>query len=115
MKFAMEHQNPLVTGPVIGVTNSPYASTNYSLLNIGDPQVLLWALKPHEDGINHGLVVRLWNLAANAVTTKLTTPMTIRSAQRLTHIETAKEPLTIKENVIEIPVGSQSLSSCGLK
>ena len=29
MKFALESQNPLVTAPIIGITNSPYPATNY--------------------------------------------------------------------------------------
>ena len=39
--------------------------------------VLLWALKPHEDGIEHGLIARLWNLsdrpAAATITAKALT------------------------------------------
>ena len=61
IKFALEHQNPFVTGAVIGKPGAPYPATTYSLLNISDPNVLLWALQPHDDGIEHGLVARVWN------------------------------------------------------
>ena len=54
MRFAIEHQNPLVTGAVLGGVN--YPETTFSLLTISDPNVLLWALKPAHDGIEKGAV-----------------------------------------------------------
>lgn len=60
MRLALEHQNPLVTGPVRGVTD--YPETEYSLLRVGDSDLLLWALKPAEEGIQHGIIARVWNL-----------------------------------------------------
>lgn len=98
MRFALEHQNPLVAAPVISDdrAKTPYPETTYSLLSISDPNVLLWALKPAEEGINQGIVARLWNLAeAPAKTTLVFTPA-LDSAQRTTHIETNLEtvPLT---------------------
>jgi alpha-mannosidase len=62
MKFALEHQNPLVTGVVTG--GSIYPEDSYSLLSISNSKVLLWALKPAEDGIDQGIVVRMWNLSS---------------------------------------------------
>jgi len=54
MKFSLEHQNPFVTGIVIG-SNPVYSENSYTFLTISDPDVLLWALKPAEDGINQGV------------------------------------------------------------
>ncbi len=62
MRFALEHQNPLATGTVSG--GSAYPETSYSYLTISDPNVLLWSLKPAEEGIGEGVVARLWNMAA---------------------------------------------------
>ena len=60
MRFALEHQNPLVGGMVSGGTAYPAAS--YSYLSVSDPNVLLWSLKPAEEGIGEGVIARLWNL-----------------------------------------------------
>ena len=82
MKFALEHQNPLVTGEVTG--GSAYPETSYSFLTIDNSNVLLWALKPHDDGINQGIVVRLWNLSNNPAAFNLAlTPSAIIGALRL--------------------------------
>jgi alpha-mannosidase len=53
MKFALEHQNPLVVGNVIGGVSYPESS--FSLLSIDNPNILVWALKPADDSPNNGL------------------------------------------------------------
>jgi alpha-mannosidase len=87
MKFALEHQNPLITGEVTG--GSAYPETSYSLLTISNPRVLLWALKPADDGLEQGIIARLWNLSGSPVTPSLrlaTGP--IEEASHVSHIET---------------------------
>ncbi|MFD2934775.1 glycosyl hydrolase-related protein [Spirosoma flavum] len=103
MKFSLEHQNPLVAGAITGETDM-YPSKTFSLLNIGNPTrsgdaVLLWSLKPSEDGINEGLIARLWNVANKPAIPTLTTTLPIRQAWQTTHIET-------NERVLK-PVGKQ--------
>jgi alpha-mannosidase len=99
MRFALEHQNPLVTGIVTGGEGHPAES--YSFMSVSNPNVLVWALKPHEDGILKGVVVRVWNLSAVSEEFTLTVaPGSIVAAQRLTHIET--------------PVGEANVLSGGL-
>ena len=87
MKFSLEHQNPFVTGAVTGI-NPSYSENNYSFLTISDPDILLWALKPAEDGINQGVVTRVWNQANLARNYTLSLASGILSGQRTTHIET---------------------------
>jgi alpha-mannosidase len=111
MKFGLETQNPLVTSAVIGTTHSPYPSTHYSLLNLSHPAVLLWALKPHDDGIEHGMVARVWNLAAEPSEVRLTTAAPLASALRVTHIETPLEPLTVKASLLETTVPARRIES----
>ncbi len=87
MRFALEHQNPLVAAPVEG--GSAYPAAEHSLLEISDPAVLLWALKPAEEGIRHGAILRVWNLATRERTFAVRVPAgAIESAKRTTHIET---------------------------
>ena len=87
MKFSLEHQNPFVTGAVTGI-NPSYSENNYSFLTISDPDILLWALKPAEDGINQGIVTRVWNQANSARNYTLSLAPSILLGKRTTHIET---------------------------
>ena len=62
MRFSLEHQNPLVGGLITG-TQSLYPEKEYSFLTINDPNVLLWSLKPADDGDAKGLIARVWNFS----------------------------------------------------
>lgn len=115
MKFALESQNPLVTAPIIGITNSPYPATSYSLLTISNPNVLLWALKPHHDGIEQGLVARLWNQAPEPSRVRLTTTVSLASAQRVTHVETPIESQLMTNGVLESTMPARRIESYCLK
>lgn len=115
MKFALEFQNPLVAAPIIGTTNSPYPATNHSLLAVSNPNVLLWALKPHDDGIEHGFVARVWNQASTPMQTRLSPSTPMANARRLTHIETPIEPLAVTNGALEVTVPAQRIESFGLK
>ncbi len=88
MKFALEHQNPFITGAVIGENITPYPADTYSLLTVANPNVLLWALKPAEEGIAGGVIVRLWNLSDKPAKSDLSFQPGIAAATRTTHIET---------------------------
>jgi len=96
MHFALAHQNPLVVEQVTG-EESFYTEVSFGFLEISDPNVLLWSLKPAEDGIGHmGIALRVWNMsekkAGFAVSLK---PKSIVRAMRATHIETPTGPAQI--------------------
>lgn len=95
MKFALAAQNPFVTGAVIGKADSPYAAATHSLLTVSNPDVLLWAVKPHDDGIAHGLVVRHWNLSDKPAAADISLSPAISSAHRITHLETDLEAVAL--------------------
>ena len=99
MRFSLEHQNPLV-GALITGTEPSLPATSYSLLNVSDPNCLLWALKPSEEGLtNGGIIARVWNLAdAPARLTINTTDRTIVSAFKTTHIETTLGPVSYNDH-----------------
>ena len=92
MKFALEHQNPLVAGAVTGNAGT-YPETTFSLLKTDSPGVLIWGLKPSEEGINSGLIARFWNLNKTAATPILNWALPIRRAWQTTHIETNEQRL----------------------
>jgi alpha-mannosidase len=95
MKFALEHQNPFITGALIGNDTGPFPADTYSLLTVSDPNVLLWAVKPAEEGIDRGIIARLWNVSDNPATAHLALAPGLSSAQRTTHIETNLEPVAL--------------------
>lgn len=110
MKFALEHQNPLAVGPVTG--GSRYPAGVYSWLSIDHPQVLLWALKPAEDGLNHGLIARLWNLGSTTASFTLqfeNGPMPV--AQHVTHIETPLAPANLTNGALAETIGAHQVKS----
>ena len=92
MKFSLEHQNPLVTGLVEGNNDGSNANT-LSLLSINDPNVLLWSVKPSEDGIENGLITRFWNFSSQRVSPTIKLVQPIKSAWQTSHIETNLQKL----------------------
>ena len=87
MKFSLEHQNPLVTGMVTGITIAETVNS-FSLLKISDPNVLLWDVKPAEDGPDKGLIARFWNLDDEKNQPLLSFPRFNSKAWKTSHIET---------------------------
>jgi alpha-mannosidase len=99
MKFALEHQNPLGTGRASG-SSSAYNDTHYSFLAISDPNVLLWSLKPSEEGIAQGIIARLWNFNAAPSNGTLSLDQKILSAKHITHIETDLENAKLAQGTL---------------
>jgi alpha-mannosidase len=116
MRFALEHQNPLVTGAVTGVPNAPLPEETYSMLNVSDPDVLLWALKPAQSGSALDLVARAWNLGSINKTVKLH-PVNERlsGAREVTHIEQDKGAVSWLPIQMTDDIGSQQIKSWRLK
>ena len=72
-----------------------YPETTHSLLTVSNPDVLLWALKPHDDGIENGLVARLWNVSDSPVEAEVVVTPALAAAHRATHIETDLEAVLL--------------------
>ncbi|MBC7888990.1 MAG: glycoside hydrolase, partial [Ferruginibacter sp.] len=101
MKFSLEHQNPLITGIITGTKNAAVNNV-FSLLNISDPNVLLWSVKPSEDGINNGLVARCWNMGQFPCQPLLTLSKPIVRAWKTTHIETNETSLKTAKGSLQL-------------
>ena len=113
MRFALEHQNQLITGVITG--GDLYPETSYSLLTVSDPKVLLWALKPADDGIEKGIVTRLWNLSPTLISISITSPAgEILSAKSITHIETPLEDATVIGGELVDELAGQQLKTFSL-
>lgn len=93
MRFALEHQNPLVTGLVTGGHNFP--EKQFSLLSTSDPDLLLWALKPSEEGIAKGVAARFWNMSEKPREFAVQMNGGLEKAWNVTHLETEIGPASV--------------------
>ena len=109
MRFALEHQNPLVGGMVSG--GSCVSASTYSYLTISDPNVLLWSLKPAEEGIGEGVIARLWNLTASPKSFSLSLNEPIARAKSVTHIETDRGDATVSAGALNATAAQNQLLS----
>lgn len=110
MKFSLEHQNPFVTGAVTGI-QPVYSDNIYSFLTISDPDVLLWALKPAEDGIDNGVITRVWNQANAARNYTLSLAPGIASGKKATHIETDIAEANIVNGQLAAPLSANQIQT----
>ena len=107
MKFALEHQNPFVTGTITG-TDGSYPRTQYSYLNITDPNVLLWSIKPAEEGYaNRGIIIRAWNLGNDASTAGISVNNKIIEAYETSHVETDIKAGSFSGSNLNINIAAQ--------
>ena len=93
MRFSLEHQNPLVTAAVTGGRGFP--ENQFSLLSTSDPDLLLWALKPSEEGIAKGVAARFWNMSEKPKEFAVQMNGGLKRAWALTHLETEIGPASI--------------------
>jgi alpha-mannosidase len=117
MKFALEHQNPFVTSLIEGTGNQsrPYPGNNFSFLTISNPNVLLWTVKPAEDGVSRGMVARVWNQSNAPTTYQLALSQPITSAERVTHIETTISAATVTGGQLSAGINQQQIQTHLLK
>jgi alpha-mannosidase len=116
MRFALEHQNPMT---VFELTPSApqYALNSYSLLGSSNSDVLLWALKPHEEGIlNGGITARFWNLATSGTSSTLSlnadTPLS--GVREEYHTETDRGPQPNSGQTIPVNFATQQIKTLRL-
>ena len=72
-----------------------YPEQTYSLISVSHPQVLLWALKPAEDGGVSDIIARVWHLGSQPQKYSVSLASGVKSARRVTHIETDIEALEV--------------------
>jgi alpha-mannosidase len=108
MKFALEHQNPLVTG-LVGGGGAALPEKSYSWLSLSNSNVLLWALKPAEEGITQGIIARVWNLSPEPQRFSLALSTGIISARHTTHLETDLTDATVAGGVLSASASASQL------
>ncbi len=95
MRFALEHQNPLIAAAAVGASDTASSPVRFSTLTVSDPSVLLWACKPADEGVARGIVVRLWNVADTPVAASRALAGGIATAWSTTHLETDLAPMEV--------------------
>jgi alpha-mannosidase len=111
MRMALAFQNPIVTAAVDGRVSEPdgFDGHRFGLVHLTHPRVLLWALKPAEEGIRRGLIVRLWNLGNAEHGTRLRVGSALTDAKLTTHLETTTEPLPLDGGELALGFKPQQL------
>lgn len=117
MKLSLEHQNPFSTFMVdgLGTQDRPYPANVYSFMNISDPNVFLWTLKPAEDGMNRGIVARVWNQSVSPTNYSLDLAPAMTSADKLTHIESFIAPAAVSSGNLNANINQQQIQTHLLK
>ncbi len=115
MKSALEHQNSLVSAE-INNTSGNLPEDNFSFMTIADPNTVLWALKPAEDGMDSkGAVVRVWNFANTSVNTSFIFNDYITEAKNITHVETDISDASFSNKTLNTLIGKNQLKSFRVK
>ncbi len=111
MKFALEHQNPLIAAPV-GNEAGTLPDSSFSLLRIDNPNVLLWALKPaEEDSDQRGIALRFWNLSRQAEEYTADFAYQVLDARQATHLETDMASAPVEQGNLLLLTGQQKMET----
>ncbi|MDX2197515.1 MAG: hypothetical protein SF069_00915 [Phycisphaerae bacterium] len=113
MRFALNHQNPFVCGLVTGAAGSTgYPADRYSLFTVSNAAVLGWALKPAEEGIEEGLILRLWNVTDSPQSTTVQFPAgLVAGAVQTTHIETDLVHVPMSAGALNVTLGPKRMQT----
>lgn len=111
MRMALEHQNPLVATRATGPGSAPLDADTAAIFRVEPADVLLWALKPSEEGIDAGgVIARVWNVSDTPRTARLSAPgWGPFAAARTTHIETVIGPAPMTGGAIEDALARQQI------
>jgi len=116
MKSALEFQQPLITKMISGDIDAVLPADKYSFLQIANPNMILWALKPAEEGIkNNGLIARVWNLNDASVKSELRFNKKLSYANETTHVEVNMNRVSFNQNKLMINTQGQQMKTFRVK
>jgi alpha-mannosidase len=111
MKSALEHQDGFTCARITN-TAGILPENNFSFMNITDPNTIVWALKPAEEGMDtRGAIVRVWNLTNTTSTTNFNFNDDITTAKNITHIETDISDASFSTNILSTSIGKNQIKS----
>jgi alpha-mannosidase len=109
MRFSVEHQNPLVAGKISGKSGS--YGPQLSLFNVSDPNVLVWAVKPAEEGIEEGIILRVWNMSNKESNCTISSEYSIVKCNNTTHIETNGPEIKPEGGKLNLNIGHNRIQT----
>jgi alpha-mannosidase len=109
MKFSLEHQNPLVAGRISG--KSGYYDNSKSLFQMSNPDVLVWSLKPAEEGIDNGIIMRVWNMSNSDEEFSVSSSSWINSCILTSHIETDISEIKPDSGLLKLKIGHNRIQT----
>jgi alpha-mannosidase len=107
MRFSLEHQNPLTAGRISG-KDKIYKSL-FSLFLINDPEVFIWSLKPAEEGVDKGIIIRVWNMGNEDKECFLLSTLPIAKGVETTHVETDISEIRPERGMLKLKLGHNRL------
>jgi hypothetical protein len=107
MRFSLEHQNPLVAGPVY--EGGEWPGKEHSFLENDQKNVVLWTIKP---GDEEGIIMRWWNLSSKPVNTNIKFKSKILKAVNATHVETDMLEIPSNGEFLSLPFNQHQLKTC---
>jgi len=109
MRFALEHQNPLVSGIITG--KSKEYNNPYSLFQVSDPNVFIWSVKPAEEGIDKGIILRVWNQNGEDTNCTISAESPILKAIKTTHVEVDEVSLVPVSGALKATIGHNRIET----
>ena len=109
MRFSTEHQNPLVAGKISGKSGS--YGPQLSLFKVSDPNVLVWAMKPSEEGIDKGIILRVWNMSNKESNCNVSSEYPIVKCINTTHIETNGSEINPEAGNLNLNIGHNRIQT----
>jgi len=112
MRMALAHQNPLVAIALPAGQAGPLTQPTWSLVSVSPDNVLVWALKPAEEGGERGVVLRLWELAGEETTATIDLlPFRPLAAHATSLIETDRQELVLDGARVTRTLAPQALDT----
>lgn len=111
MQTALAAETPLVAAQVTG--NKPtLPADHFELFQNANPAVQLWALKPAEEGIENGVIARLWNLTDDPQKSILElNPRRIDEGRVTTHLETDLSSIAVGPTGLPVEFAPQQIQT----
>jgi alpha-mannosidase len=72
---------------------------------------LVWSVKPAEEGIDKGVILRVWNMNDKDADCTISSERKIVSAKQTTHIETDMETITPVSGILKTNVGHNKMET----
>jgi alpha-mannosidase len=73
--------------------------------------VLVWSVKPAEEGIDKGVILRAWNMNDRDADCTISSERKIENAKQTTHVESDIELITTASGVLKTNIGHNRIET----